>query len=131
MAQNTAVRWWLIRHRLRVVVHRIRFPGAPMFTETAAKELLGKRVIVGIHTRSTEGHLRDREQYDCQILRVNPTEGFVLQTHDGNILTLPPDLRPFFGARAGEYTFKTTGHVAVNPDLETTWTRTVSDVTED
>jgi hypothetical protein len=121
------VRWWLIRFRIRVIVHRIRFPGAPMFTEGAAREILGKRVILGIANFSSDGRLLDREQYDCHVLRTSSTEGIVLQAHTGDLLTLPPDLRAFFGARRGEYRFKATGHVVPDPDLETTWSRELPD----
>lgn len=96
-----------------------------MFTDAAARQLIGKRVIVGITNRGEDGELLEHEQYDCHILRASAAEGIVLQTHAGDLLTLPPDLRPYFGARPGEYRFKSTDHVAVDPDLQTTWTRTL------
>jgi hypothetical protein len=125
MRDNHVVRWWLIRHRLRVIVHRIRFPGAPMFTASAAQELLGRRVIVGITNIDADGSLVDKELYDCQIVGASEADGLVLQTHTGDVLTLPPDLRGFFGAARGEYRFKSTGHVVAAPDLQTDWTRTL------
>jgi hypothetical protein len=119
------VRGWLLRHRLRVIVHRIRFPGVPMFSEAAVHELLGKRVIVGITHETQDGHVVSRDQYDGRIVRANQSEGVVLQSPSGEELKLPPDLRAFFGARAGEYRFKSTGHVVADPDLQTAWTHTV------
>ena len=94
-----------------------------MFTEPGAKALIGKRVLVGITNRSDDGGVVDLEEYDCRIVRASADEGIVMQAASGEVLTFPPDLRPYFGARRGEYRFKRSGHVALDPDLQTSWTR--------
>jgi len=118
------MRAWLLRHQVRVFLHRIRFPGQPMFSQRAAEDLIGKRIIVGITHEDHEHNLIDKEQYHGRIVRANPQEGIVIQTPSGQERRLPPDLRPLFAARPGEYRFRATGEVVADPDLQTTWTHT-------
>ena len=40
----------------------------------------------------------------------------------GELLTLPPDLRPFQPAPAGSYRLRSTGEVVLDPDYLATWT---------
>ena len=93
-----------------------------MFSAGAARDLIGRRVIVGI-TRNDGGLIR-RDQFHGRIVRATRAEGVVLQSSSGDELTLPPDLRAFLRARRGEYRFKSTGEVVTDPDLQTTWTVT-------
>ena len=95
-----------------------------MFSEGAACDLIGRRVIVGITENAHDGRLIRRHQFHGRIVRATRAEGIVLQSPSGEELKLPPDLRTFFGARAGEYRFKSTGEVVTDPDLQTTWTVT-------
>ena len=118
---------WLLRHRFRVLVHRIRFPGQPMFNDAAAREVLGTTVIVGITYEDESGRLIRQEQFYGTIVRVNREEGIVIELASGVERTLPPDLRALFGARRGEYRFRSTGEVITNPDLRTTWTAGLPD----
>ena len=96
-----------------------------MLTDAGVEDLLGKRVIVGITVQTHDGHLVHRDQYEGRIVRANATEGVVLQAPSGEELNLPPDLRAFAAARRGEYRFRSSGHVVRDPDLQTTWTRTL------
>jgi hypothetical protein len=118
------MRPWLIRHRFRVLVHRIRFPGRPMFSTNAAQDLIGRRTIVGITHTDYGDRPIEQEQYHGRIIRANQAEGVVILTPSGLEKTLPPDLRAFFGARRGEYRFRSTGEVIAEPDLQTSWTLT-------
>jgi hypothetical protein len=120
------VKLWLIRHRLRVIVHRIRFPGRAMFSEAAVGELIGKSVVVDIDRVAADGVLVGRDQYYGRIARGSRAEGIVIERSSGGALTFPPDLRPYFGARAGEYRFANTDEVVTNPDLQTTWLQPAS-----
>lgn len=116
------MRAWLLRHRCRVFLHRTRFPGQPMFSSAAAKDLIGKRIIVGI-TYKDHSHRPVRlEQYQGRITRLNLHEGIVIQTATGAEKTLPPDLGSIRGARHGEYRFRSTGEVVADPDLQTSLT---------
>ena len=94
-----------------------------MVDDVAARELLGKTIVVGItHTTDSDEVIR-REQYSGRIVRFDANEGLVIQTPSGEERALPLDLRALFGARRGEYRFRSTGEVVANPDLETSWTR--------
>ncbi len=110
---------------VRVLVHRIRSPGQPMFSDSAANDLIGKTVIIGITHQDSVGRLVRRDQLHGRITRANRTEGVVVQTAAGGELKTPPDLRAFSGARPGEYRSRGTGEVIANPDLITSWTHTL------
>jgi hypothetical protein len=116
------MRAWLLRHRCRVFLHRIRFPGQPMFSSAAADDLIGKRIIVGI-TYEDHAHRPVRqEQYHGRISRLSLQEGIVIQMPSGTEKTLPPDLRAILGARPGAYQFRSTGEVVADAELRTSWT---------
>lgn len=125
MQRAQLMRLWLIRHRLRVIVHRIRFPGRPMFTSAAGNELLGKTVIVGLERMDADGCLVGRDQYYGTIAEASRTGGVKVQTSSGEVITLPPDLRPYFGAPSGANRSNSTSDAAADPDLQTTWTQTL------
>jgi len=96
-----------------------------MFSPTAAEDLIGRRIIVGItHVDHTQRPLR-QEQYHGRIIRANLQEGIVIQTPSGAERTLPPDLRSVSGARPGEYTFRSTGEIIADPELQASWTHTL------
>jgi hypothetical protein len=114
---------WLLRHRVRVFVHRIRFPGQPMFDDKAAGDLIGRRIIVGI---TQEDHLQrpmGQEQYHGRIIRANVREGIVIQTPAGDERTLPADLRSFSAAKPGAYKLRSTGETVTDAELTTSWTQ--------
>ena len=118
------MRYWLLRHRLRVVLHRIRYPGQPVFSERSVRNLVGRRIIVGITHEDHVHRPLGQEQFAGRIVRANLQEGIVIQTASGGEKTLPPDVRALFGARRGQYTFRSTGETVNDPDLQTSWTRT-------
>ena len=119
---------WLIRHRIRVIVHRIRFPGRPMFSDEAVQGLIGKTIIVGIERLDADGVLIGRDQYHGRIARASRAEGIVVEQSSGDALRFPPDLRPYFGAPPGVYRFANMDEVVTDPDLQTTWFQSVSDL---
>ena len=118
--------WWAVRHRVRVFVHRIRFPGQALFNDAAVADLVGKTVLVGITRVDRSGNLLGHEDYRGRIIRANSEEGVVIQTPSGMLQRLPPDLRAFFVARRGGYRSRTSGEVINDPDLMTRWTHTPS-----
>jgi len=101
-----------------------------MFSDVAAKDLLGKHVIVGLTRLTHDGHLIRQDQYHGRIVRANRTEGIVLQTAADGELKLPPDLSPFFGARRGQYRLRGSGEIVADADLQTTWTYMLHPPTE-
>jgi hypothetical protein len=95
-----------------------------MFSSAAAKDLIGRRIIVGI-TYEDHAHcpLR-REQYHGRITRLNLQEGIVILTATGAEKTLPPDLRPIVSPRPGLFRFRSTGEMVADPELLVQWIRT-------
>jgi hypothetical protein len=114
---------WLLRHRVRVFLHRIRFPGQPMFDDKAARDLLGRRIIVGITEEDGLQRPISQEQYHGRIVRANAQEGIVIRTPAGDEKTLPPDLRSVSAAKPGTYKLRSTGETIADAELTTTWTR--------
>jgi len=100
-----------------------------MFTDAAVHELIGRTVIVGLDRLDEDGVWLGRDQYYGTITDGSRTGGVKIQTSSGEVITLPPDLRPYFGA-SGAYRLNSpgstgdTGEVAVKPDLQTTWSQT-------
>ena len=113
---------WLFRHRVRVFVHRIRFPGRPMFSPAAAADLIGRRIIVGITYEDHNRQAVEQEHYHGRIVRASREEGIVIQTPGGDEKVLPPDLRSVFGAKPGAYKLSSTGETIADAELTTSWT---------
>ena len=95
-----------------------------MFSETSAKDLIGKTVIVGLTYCDHADAVVRRDQYHGWIVRASCTEGIVIQLPSGSEKRLPPDLRSFFAARPGQYRLRSSGEVVEDPDLQATWTVT-------
>src|SRR5262245_57494943 len=116
------IRGWLWRHRVRVFVHRVRFPGRPMFSSEAAVDLIGRRIIVGITHRDHAIGTVSMEQFHGTIVRATAEEGIVIKTTTGDERVLPPDLRSMFGAKPGTYRLRSTGEVIADAELTSSWT---------
>ena len=58
------------------------------------------------------------------IIRVDYSEGVVIEKRDGTELTLPPDLTMIQFAPEGDYKLSSTGEIIKNPDFITMWTST-------
>jgi hypothetical protein len=107
-----------------VFVHRIRFPGQPLFNEAALADVIGKTVMVGITTTDRNRSVVGYEEFRGRIVRANREEGVVIQTPPGTLRRLPPDLIAFLIPKRGGYRSRTTGDVIWDPDLIATWTYT-------
>ena len=91
---------WQFRHRARVFVHRIRFPGQPMFTEPAARDLRGKTVLVNVTRLDAEGTLLEEDEFYGRIEELDE-RALVVRNWAGEERRLPPDLRALFPAKPG------------------------------
>ena len=101
-----------------------------MFSRSAAADLIGKSIIVGI-TYETPAHRPVRqEHYHGTITRLSLEEGIVVRTPSGTEKTLPPDLRSVLGTKPGAYRLRSTGEVVTNAELQTSWTQEMSWPTE-
>lgn len=88
-----------------------------------AKEMINKRVVIGLTYLDQSGEVIDSEQMYGKVTSVNPDsvkvelEGL----REGEIITLPRDLRAFKKAEPGVYTLKCSGEEVENPDYATAW----------
>jgi len=84
-------------------------------------ELIGKIMLVGI-TYYVEGNTEpiEQKQFWGTVTEVN--EALIrIKRPNGEILTLPPDLRSTKRARQGKYTLHSTGETVKDPDFLATW----------
>lgn len=93
------------------------------FDEDKENNLIGKHIIIGITIIDYKDDLVEQFQLHGNIIRINQETGVVVKLHNSDEeYTLPPDLSAIQEAPEGEYCFKLTGEVVVNPDLMTSWT---------
>lgn len=96
----------------------------PQFDEQFAKDLVGKRVLVGMTYRDPKQEAERLEQFCGPVLRANRQEGIVLFVEgegEGEERSVPPDTGLLQAAPEGEYRLRTTGAIVVNPDYLVTY----------
>jgi hypothetical protein len=99
----------------------------PTWDPETADGLLGKIVIVGLTYCDHDGEVVEQTQLHGEIVAADERDGVGIERADtGELFWLPPDLRAYREAAAGEYRSLATGEVIVNPDLMTTWTVTAA-----
>ena len=87
-------------------------------------DLVGKYVLVGLTRQDPRGNVLERSQVHGRIISADARSGLTLQLEGaraGDTYSLPPDLRSFKAAPAGEYRLKGTGEIVRNPDYLATW----------
>lgn len=83
-------------------------------------DLLGKVILIGLTYYSHDNELIGQKQYWGTVIEANKKR-IRIQQNNGEIFSLPPDLRSTEKAPPGEYRLKSTGEVVMNPDFLTTW----------
>jgi hypothetical protein len=96
------------------------------------KDLIGKRVLIGLTFVNKTGNVLEQRQLHGRIASAVEGSGITVDL-DGNkageSYSLPPDLRSVISAKPGEYTLRATGEVLINPDFLANFTITrASDV---
>jgi hypothetical protein len=99
----------------------IKAPDGSFVGESILTNSISQTVIVGVTYLDHVGQVDRQVQYYGGIVRINRHEGVVIRLRSGEEKRLPPDPRAFKPAPPGEYRFRSTGEVVVNPDLMTTW----------
>jgi hypothetical protein len=98
--------------------------GKPPWNDELGAQLVGKTIIIGITRLTADEELLGQEQLRG-VVEVANENGIGIRVAGGeDLYWLPPDLRSIRVAPRGEYRFRATGEVVVNPDLMTTWTIT-------
>ena len=88
-----------------------------------AKEMIDKRVLIGLTYFDHAGALIGREQMYGKVVSVNPDsvkvelEGL----RKGEIMSLPRNLRAYKKADPGVYTLSCNGEEVIDPDYTTEW----------
>ncbi len=103
--------------------------GPPPFDVRMARQLIGKRVLIGL-TFVTPGEADRLEQMHGTVDDVTEA-GFAVRLPNYEIYWLPPDLRPWEAAAKGQYRLRSTGEVVVDPDYTSNWRVTSGDAPPD
>lgn len=97
----------------------------PPWDEEKARSFLGKHVIIGLTYESPDGELLGQAQVHGHVVQVEEGHGIAVKLSDsGEVFWLPPDPAALHEAPPGEYRFRSTGEVVVDPELMTSWTVT-------
>src|SRR5687767_10004118 len=97
----------------------------PKWDDEKARGFLGKRVIIGLTYVTREGEFLGQSQVRGQVVQVDAGRGVAIELgNSAEIFWLPPDTDAVNEAPPGEYRFRSTGELVVDPDLMTSWTVT-------
>jgi hypothetical protein len=89
------------------------------------EKYIGKHLLIGITYLNHEGGLIEQKQMHGTIVRINESEGLVVQLdYSEEFFALPPALHSIQEAPPGDYRLRSTGEVVSDPDYLTTWTIT-------
>ena len=83
-------------------------------------DLIGKVMLIGLTYYTHDDVFIEQRQYWGTVTESNEKTICVKQKN-GEVFTLPPDLRSTKSAPPGEYRLRSTGEVIVDPDFITTW----------
>lgn len=90
--------------------------------ENKIKGLLYKYVIIGLSYIDKDESVIETVQLHGRVMRINSTEGIVVQREDKQEeYKLPLDFGAFLPAQSGEYKLNTTGEIIVDPDYVSSW----------
>ncbi|MEX2415221.1 MAG: hypothetical protein WD424_03680 [Paenibacillaceae bacterium] len=90
--------------------------------ENKMKSLLYKYVIIGLSYIDKDDNFLETVQLHGRVMRINSTEGIVVQREDKQEeYKLPLDFDAFLLAQSGEYKLNTTGEIIVDPDYVSSW----------
>ena len=85
------------------------------------KQIIGKHIIIGLTYLDSNENIVNRVQLHGDVISITDKK-ITIKLNTGEEFTLPPDISSIEVAPPGDYRFKSTGEVIVNPDLMTTWT---------
>jgi len=94
--------------------------------QVTSDSVIGKRVIVGLTFQDEDEKLLGNVQYHIRVLRINHTNGLVVERLDGGgVFNLPPSLDLLEEIAPGEYRLTGTGEIVRDPDYALVLTVTV------
>ena len=86
------------------------------------KELLGKRVLVGITRVNHKDEVISQDQFHGRVESLDEGLVHIRVERTGVDFTLPPEPLAFTRARPGHYKLRSTGEVVIDPDFTSSWT---------
>ena len=99
-------------------------PTPPAFDQQKADGYVGKYILVGLTYLDHQGVETRRAQLHGVIEKASP-DGITVNlrgVHDGESLSMPPDLGAIVPAQPATYNLHSTGESVEKPDLLATWT---------
>ncbi len=88
--------------------------------ELSFQDLLGKTILVGLSYRNKNGEIVEREQYWGTVIESSEKQ-ILIKRKNGELSSLPPDLRSTTRAPEGEYRLHSTGEIVVDPNFTSVW----------
>ena len=82
--------------------------------------LLNKKILVGVTYYTQDEVLIEQKQFWGTVIS-SDEKGIVIKLPNGDITSLPPDLRSTTFARPGEYRLRSTSEIVVDPDFLSVW----------
>jgi len=83
-------------------------------------DLMGKTLLVGFTYYTEDDVFIEQKQFWGSVTHCDSKKN-VIRQKNGELLSLPPDLRSTEVAKPGYYRLQSTGDVVVNPDYLSTW----------
>jgi hypothetical protein len=101
-------------------------PEPPVWSQDAADDLIGRYALVGVSWYAADGTtIMSRAEYHGRVTVADAIKGVAIEcegVREGEIFTLPPDLRAFSPAAPGaSYTLKSTNEIVRDVDVLATW----------
>ena len=99
----------------------------PNWEDDRGAALVGRTVLLGLTFATADGEVVEQVQRHGVIQHADRERGIGIrligpgQPWDGELYTVPPDLRPFTEAAPGAYRLRSTGETIVDPDYTSTW----------
>jgi len=88
--------------------------------ELSFQDLLGKTILVGLSYYTKENVFLERKQYWGTVIEANEKH-ILIKKQNGEVASLPPDLRSTSRAPKGEYRLHSTGEIVIDPDFTSVW----------
>ena len=95
-----------------------------MFDEEVGKQIVGKRILVGVTYLDSNGNLESQEQLHGIVQSASPDQGISIKlqgVYEGEEWNMPPDTSGITEASPGIYNLSATGEQVENPDYLCTW----------
>ena len=89
-------------------------------SELSLADLSGKTILVGITYYTKDNEFIEQKQYWGTVIEANDKQ-ILIRQKNGELLSLPPDLRSTKLAPKGEYRLRSTGEIVIDPDFTSEW----------